>query len=307
MRDLLVVRVDPTRIADPEIAGEGEGERLKALAAAYSREDLMRTFDLLSRSEYEIRQSSQPRHQFEMMLVKWIHLRQLTPLTDIIQGAAVPAPRGPNPSPGAASLRTVPPAPAPGPTSKGSAGTSPSIRAAARSASAPCAPSSWSPAPASGATPASSPAAAPGATPKPAPAPGAARDGAGGGEIDLKTALLGTIREQNKVFHGMVIAQAQKVEVEGDTVVFTFAPVHRSLKGELEKKRGWIEQLAQAAAGRRIAVVTRESEAAPTPAAADADAASSRRADLAARARAEPTVQAVLDVFGGEIEDVEEM
>jgi hypothetical protein len=32
-----------------------------------------------------------------------------------------------------------------------------------------------------------------------------------------------------------------------------------------------------------------------------------RRAELEARAKAEPTVQAVLDVFGGEIENIEEI
>ena len=47
MRDLLVVKIDPTRLDDPEIAAEGERERLKALAAQFSREDLMRAFDLL--------------------------------------------------------------------------------------------------------------------------------------------------------------------------------------------------------------------------------------------------------------------
>ena len=34
VRDLLVISVDPTRIQDPEIAGEGERDRLKALAGA---------------------------------------------------------------------------------------------------------------------------------------------------------------------------------------------------------------------------------------------------------------------------------
>jgi hypothetical protein len=51
-------------------------------------------------------------------------------------------------------------------------------------------------------------------------------------------------------------------------------------------------------------------EGAPAPAAArsETDAAKgARAADLKARAKAEPTVQAVLDVFGGEIEDVEEV
>ena len=49
VRDLLVLSVDPSRIDDPEIAGEGERERLTALAARFSREDLLRAFDLLTR------------------------------------------------------------------------------------------------------------------------------------------------------------------------------------------------------------------------------------------------------------------
>ena len=48
MRDLLVVKIDSSRLADPEIAGEAERERLTGLAAAFSREDLMRAFDLLA-------------------------------------------------------------------------------------------------------------------------------------------------------------------------------------------------------------------------------------------------------------------
>ena len=55
VRDLLVLAVDPSRINDPEIAGEGERDRLKALAGRFSREDLLRAFDLLTRAEQEIR------------------------------------------------------------------------------------------------------------------------------------------------------------------------------------------------------------------------------------------------------------
>jgi len=52
-------------------------------------------------------------------------------------------------------------------------------------------------------------------------------------------------------------------------------------------------------------LVTKDGEAAPPPPPPNpADAA--RRADMTARAKAAPTVQAVLDVFGGEIETVEE-
>jgi hypothetical protein len=120
--------------------------------------------------------------------------------------------------------------------------------------------------------------------------------------------VLSSIREQNKAFYGMVVAQAQKIEVEGQALVFTFAPVHKTLKAQLEARRSWVEQLAQAVSGHKMPVVAREAEPAPVPAAETAsDPSSARRADLRARAKAEPAVQAVLDVFGGEIEDVEEI
>jgi hypothetical protein len=84
--------------------------------------------------------------------------------------------------------------------------------------------------------------------------------------------------------------------------------VHRTLKAQLEAKRAWVEQVAHSVSGRKYTIVAREAEPpAASPAAAEGDADTTRRADLRARAKAEPAVQAVLDVFGGEIEDVEEI
>ena len=88
VRDLLVLSVDPSRISDPEIAGEGERDRLKALVARFSREDLLRAFDLLTRAEADIRAAAQPRYHLEMALLRWMHLRKLMPIEDLIAGAA---------------------------------------------------------------------------------------------------------------------------------------------------------------------------------------------------------------------------
>ena len=60
--------------------------RCCALAAQFSAEDLMRAFDVLTKAELEIRGSMQPRYHLEMALLRWIHLRKLVPLTDLIQG-----------------------------------------------------------------------------------------------------------------------------------------------------------------------------------------------------------------------------
>ncbi len=86
-RGLLLVNVDPSCAADPEIATESERQRLVALAARFSREDLLRGFDLLSRADREIRETAQPRYYLEMLLLRWIHLRKLLPIEDGHRGA----------------------------------------------------------------------------------------------------------------------------------------------------------------------------------------------------------------------------
>ena len=90
--------------------------------------------------------------------------------------------------------------------------------------------------------------------------------------------------------------------------LFTFAPAHKNLRPQLEGKKAWIESLAHSLTGKKMSVVIKESEPAPAaaPKAAPASSEPGRQADLRARAKAVPAVQNVLDVFGGEIEDVEE-
>ena len=117
--------------------------------------------------------------------------------------------------------------------------------------------------------------------------------------------MLAAIREGNKALYSMVIAQAQKVDFEDDNLVMMFAPAHKALKGQLEGKRAWIEQLAKSITGRTIKLVTRDGEAAPAATKKD-DISAARHAELKARAKAAPTVQAVLDVFGGDVDSVEE-
>src|SRR5499426_4437404 len=103
VRDLMIVSVDPSRVGDGELA-EGERERLTQLAARFSREDLMRAFDLLANAEQEIRTASHPRYQFEMLLLKWMHTRKLVPLTDLLAGRSqIPNPKTQIPGTPAAS------------------------------------------------------------------------------------------------------------------------------------------------------------------------------------------------------------
>src|SRR6187551_1992157 len=121
VRDIMMVTVDPERTGDGEL-GEGERARLTALAGRFSREDLMRAFDLLAKCEQDIRMAAHPRYHFEMAMLKWMHLRRLVPLADLLEqlgsgrpalsvpaaprAAAAPAAGGPKGPP----LRTAAPA-----------------------------------------------------------------------------------------------------------------------------------------------------------------------------------------------------
>ena len=103
VRDLLVLSVDPSRASDPEIASDGDRDRLVALSGQLSREDLLRAFDLLTKAENDIRGAAQPRYHLEIALLRWIYLRKLMPIEELIagvppSGGGAPAPRPSLPS-----------------------------------------------------------------------------------------------------------------------------------------------------------------------------------------------------------------
>jgi DNA polymerase-3 subunit gamma/tau len=272
VRDLMVLSIDPSRVNDPEIAGEGDRERLTALVKRFSREDLLRAFDLLARAEADIRLAAQPRYHLEMVLLRWIHLRKLVPIEDLIAGAASGAPAAPIASP---------PKPAPG-----------KIQAMASAAAARVAVP-----PAPKADVASGPA-------KADVASGFSRT-----EGSFKDAFLAEIRKGKPVLYNMCVAQAQKIEVNGDRAVFTFSAAQRALRDQFEQNRAWLESAAQQSAGRKIAVTAVQLEAAPAAAAGPGEAPPppDRKAELRQQALAEPGIQAMLEVFPAEIRDVEEM
>jgi DNA polymerase-3 subunit gamma/tau len=287
-RDLLVLSVDPSRTSDPEIAADGERDRLKDLAAKFSAEDLMRAFDVLTKAEYEIRGSPQPRYHLEMALLRWIHLRRLVPLTELIQGAEKGAP---------APVRTGAAAPRGAPAQAPSARPAPRPPATAAATIKAVEALKESPQP-----------------PSAAGVPEAAVSVRPVAPAELKDAFLAEVRKAKKFFHGTVVAQAQRIDVDGDRIVFAFAPQHRALKLQLDQTRTWLETLATQLAGRRMSIVGVEGTAAAqlgTPAAAAAPDAGApppdRQAALREQALADSGVQAMLDVFAAEIRDVEEM
>src|SRR5687767_238267 len=146
VRDMMLMSVDPARAGDGELA-EGERERLTELARRFSREDLMRAFDLLATAEQDIRTASHPRYHFEMVLLRWMHLRKLVPLTDLLEqlgSGAIPRglPGGSAPRPVVAPARSTvaPTAPKAGATPPVSRGAIDPVAPGARGAIAPVAP-----------------------------------------------------------------------------------------------------------------------------------------------------------------------
>ena len=270
VRDLMLIAVDPKRLNDPDVAPAGERERIAALVKRFSREDLLRSFDLIARAEIDLRAAAEPRYHLEMALLKWIHLRKLAPLADLIeqlqQGGAQALP-----------ARTPPAGGSGGPPPAGSVRRSLPQRAAAPPA------------------PVSRPPARPQPPPPPppeedfrgdtdgpfdepievGPAPDADRRAAPpAGQappIDsaqavaspvnhaetrsgLRDAFVEEVRRAKEAFYRMTVAQAHRIEVEGDRLVFSFAPARRAGKDQIEKSRAWLEPLAARVAGRRMAV-----------------------------------------------------
>ena len=276
-RDLLVLTIDPSRAADPEIAAESERQPLIELATRFSAEDLMRAFDVLTKADYDIRGAAQPRYHLEMALVRWIHLRKLVPLSDLIQqlqsGKAASELKAP--------AYTAPPAAA-RPAGSGA------IHSGEKSATVKAVEARRSAAPATAPSAANEPSAQP-------------RGG------DLRETFLDEVRKAKKFFHGTVVAQAQRIDVTADGIVFVFAPQHRALRTQLDQNRPWLEEIAARLAGRKMIVSSAEGERAPASAGEPEGRSPSDKEALKERAMSDSGVQAMLDVFAAEIRDVEEM
>jgi DNA polymerase-3 subunit gamma/tau len=296
-RDLLVIKIDPARLEDPEIAAEGERAELTAAAKEFSTEDLMRAFEVLAKGEVDIRASMQPRFHLEMTLLRWIHLRKLVPLSDLIaglekgSGGSTRGTPGSRPSPTTVS-RPASPAAVPRPSTaapvpvRSNGGDTPGGNT--KTETAPRAPASRQVETAA-------------SLPQVEPVP----------VERLKDAFLDEIRKVKKFFHGTVIAQAQKITLEDDRIVITFGSQHRALRSQLDQSRPLLESIATQLAGRKMTVVSAEGAiSAPAVGGADKAArpdATEKQAALREQALADSGVQAMLDVFSAEIRDVEEM
>jgi len=275
VRDMMMVAVDPSRAGEGDLA-EGEIERLTALAKQFSREDLMRAFDLLAKAEQDIRTASHPRYHVEMLLLRWMHLRKLVPLMELLEGGG-----------GGAPVRKVmPAATAKLGVTKTSLGPASDTVAPTRNIVAPVSAKS-APAP-------------------PLVKPGSDTVAPGGG---LKDKFLAEIRSNKNTLYSLAVAQAQRIDVTDDRITFTFAANQNVARMQLDSNKEWLEGVAQRLTGRRIQVTSAQmqaADAAPASSAAPSGASSAPKRDLKEEARSSPSIQAMLDVFPADIRDVEE-
>ena len=306
VRDLLVVSIDPARTEDPEIAADGERDRLVDLSRQFSREDLMRGFDVLTKAEREIRSSTQPRYHFEMALMRWVHLRKLVPLTDLLQGAV--------------STGAVEPV---GPSKRTSVGTT-KRELSARKARAQNASQSKS-------VPKNSTDVVAPENLRQLEQPGDSVTAGAGKQEQLddvasqKAALMTEVKRLKKFFYGTVVAQAQRIELRGEQLVFTFTAGQRTLARQLVQNKEWLEDTSEQVLGRRLLVTSEQGEAdsggqdaitvadgqGSSPVNA-ADVGKPKKSNgssdgLRERAMADAVVKTVVDMFSAEINDVQKL
>ena len=317
VRDLLVLKVDAGRITDPDIAADDERDRLKALTERFSREDLLRGFDVLAKAEFEIRGATQPRYHFEVAMLRWMHLRKLVPLAELLDGVvdqASPVNHAPTDHQVASGLPQV---------------VSEERQEVTRRRKAP--------------------------TAEQAPVTTELGTSSTGEEVsivpptDPKLAFLSELKRQKKFFHGTVAAQAQQIEFEDGRLTFVFSEAQRTLSEQVGTSRPWLEALAAQTIGRKTTVAVRQvpgavlvdspgvtgvvtdelprsTEEVPLPGALPSESSlevssnespvarnsqeqssSPPERDLLSQALEDPAVQTMLDVFPADIKDVEEM
>jgi DNA polymerase-3 subunit gamma/tau len=286
-RDLLILSVDPKRASDPDVASDAERERLLATSGQWSREDLLRGFDLLTKAEQDVRVSDQPRYNVEMALLRLMHLRKLVPLAELL-GLTAKVP----------TVRTVPNVP------KGLVPQQvPNVR------TVPGVPKGQVPnVPAAQVPVITSTVGTSGTGTNPLGTPGTVRTL--GTEGDLKDRLLGEIKSAKSTFYNLVVAQAYRIDVSASGISFVFQANHKNAKQQCDEQRVWIQQLAEKLARKPVPVTISIADASTQPAPAPMFPVTTPRAsseDTRAEAMANATVQAVLEIFPVEKTTVEEL
>jgi DNA polymerase-3 subunit gamma/tau len=129
-RDILLLKTAPDGSPLLALLVPEERERMRPLAEAYSEEDLLRSLEVLTQLETDLRWAQDPRVTLELALLKMVQMRRLVPFAELVdrverlaagdpapRAASSPAPtlaassRGPAGIPAIGAARAVVPAP----------------------------------------------------------------------------------------------------------------------------------------------------------------------------------------------------
>ena len=302
IRDLLVLAIDPARADDPEITVDSERDRLLKLSKRFSREDLLRAFDVIARAEFEIRTATQPRYHLEMALLRWMHLQKLVPLTDLLEGRGSTTGSGSSGGGGApvASRRQSSPPKQMAPTPK------PPVKTVSPESSSPDRHDASS-------AVLEKPQDAQSVVPETVPVDVADLS-------DQKAKLMAAIKQEKKFFHGTVVAQAQRIELAPETMTFTFTPGQKTLAAQLAQNMAWLEEMAESMLGRKVAILSAQGMVSPTeslpvapsrapvePVTPETQTGSQPVDTLRPRVMDDTFVKAMVDVLSAEIDDVQKL
>jgi hypothetical protein len=213
-----------------------------------------------------------------MALLRWMHTRKLVPLASLIESLERGKPLASPASGPAASLPFGPPAPA------------------GRRVAPP--------------RPVSVPAPAPDPVP-PAPPPVPVQNQAPSATGSFKEAFLAEIKRTKAVFFNTAVAQALRIDVDADAIVFTFSNAHKLLGEQVQQNRAWLEGIAERLGGRRVTVSAKVADVGggqPPSGPGERRGDEPRKpADLKAAVLADPAVQALFSVLPSEIRAIEEL
>jgi len=285
-RNLLVARVcgaDSDLVAAPA----DERPRLKKGSESFSEEDLTRFFQILLRTDDDLRHKPDPRLHLEMGLLRMVNAARLVPLEEILAELGSSAPTAPAASSTTAAAVQAPPSVRAG---------APAASAATSSQSTSAASTSLAKTQADAKSRAEDAAPAPGAPPAAVVRSAVTGDGLAEAQIDsIKAAIL----SQEK-FLGELVGHASRWEMSGGEVRLFFPTESRAL-AEMLQARDPIERLRNVASrilGQTVRVCVKL-EAVPVTGTAHAGT-----RELRAKFEQDPIVRAMLERFGGQISDV---
>jgi len=280
VRNILLLKIVPDAREKLGLA-EDDAAAMAPLVQRFSQEGLLRILEAIAREEGRIKFSAQPRYLLEALAVRLCQLADLTPLEELL--ARFPAgeePQGSKPIPRPPARRAVPPVPREGgeavlpPPSPGGGADAPTPEA-------------------------------------PRHLPAAPADGAAESRLQVERILERICSEKGTL--GGFLSHASFFDLEENAFVISLPEDKQIFQASIERKEymALIREAVESVTGRRLQIQFRVARAVPAAGMGPAPAAESvreaRKTQLLQEASRSPVVQSFLDLFQGEITEIEEV